>query len=190
MNSLKLVSLMLMLVGLIAMLLGGLYNPQSVVTTMGPGEVKSFVFSMNKGESNVFELKGTDYFTFYLMNESSYDRIENSNFTDSMYAGTVKKTTISFTAPESGKYYFVIANVNSQGYLQVVMNYGASNGGIAIITGVIFSTTGIAVVFYDYRKSAKKKEVLDATCPNCGAPVNSSWDFCPACGADLKGEGK
>ncbi len=185
MNSLKLASLILMVIGLIAIVLGGLYNPQSAVVTMGPGEVKSFVFSMNKGISYTFQLKGTDYFTFYIMNETSYDRIEKSNFTDSIYSDTVKNTTISFVPPESGTYYFVIANVNSQGYVQVVLKYGESNGTIAIIIGAAFSISAIGVSFYDYRKN-KRKEEMDEKCPHCGAPVSSSWEFCPHCGSRLK----
>ena len=186
MNSLKLGSLILMVIGLIAIILGGLYNPQSAVTTLGPGEVKSFTFYMQGGMRYVFQFKGTDYFTLYIMNKTSYERIEESNFTDSIYSDTVEKTTISFTAPKSGEYYFVIANVNSNGYVQVVMEYGASNGEIAILVGTAFSATAIIVAFYDYRRNKRKREILDSTCPECGAPVNSSWEFCPGCGTELQ----
>ena len=188
MSYMKLISLLLITSGLILILLGGMYNPQSAVVTMGPGQVRALEFSMRGGATQEFNLKGTDYFTFYIMNETSYSRIEESNFTDSLYGETVKNTSILFTAPEDGKYYFVIANVNSRGYLQVVVEYGVQNNIALLISGFSLAMVAVLISFQDYRNNIRRRDVITAKCPNCGADVSESWQYCPSCGYRLREE--
>ncbi len=187
MRKIKFIALLLILLSLSLFIVAGTYNPQSTTLTLSLGELKSIRFSMRGGESVNLNIHGTDYFTLYIMNESAYDNLENSNFTDSLYVNTAKNMSLRFTAPSSGEYYIVIANVNTKGYLQVVIAYGESNNLPILLVAIILGGTSIAVVIYDIIKSKNHKVVLDATCPNCGAPVNSEWNHCPNCGFQLRG---
>ena len=104
---------------------------------------------------------------------------------DVLYAGV----NITFVAPEGGKYYLVIANINSPGFIQVTVEYGRANNWPIIATGVAVGIMAILLVVVDLRR-VKREVPLDSRCPACGAQVNSSWKFCPHCRNELGGGGK
>jgi len=190
MDNLKFASLMLIILALIIFILAGNYNPSSVSVTLAPGQIKSLVFEMNAGERRIFELKGTDYFTFYIMNSTSYERMEESNFTDSIYMDTTEHTKIEFTAPEGGKYYIVIANINSPGFIQVVVEYAPDNQALLLSVGSILVAASLLLIIWSYRRSKRPLYSLTGRCPRCGKPVDSTWKYCPYCRQELGRDGR
>ncbi len=189
MNSVEFASLMLIILSVILVVVGGMYNPNSVVDTLPPGEIHSISFSLKSGEEVNLLVRGTDYFTLYIFNESSYENMTSGNFTSALYETTAERVNITFVAPEGGKYYLVIANINSPGFIQVTVEYGRANNWPIIATGVAVGIIAILLVVVDLRR-VKREVPLDSRCPACGAQVNSSWKFCPHCRNELGGDGK
>ena len=188
MNSLKIISLVLFIAGFVLIVLGGMYNPYSESITLASGEIKSLSFHMEANESLKLELKSTDFFTMYIMNESAYNHFQNGNFTDSYYTKTTKDIKLIFTAPQTGNYYVVIANINSEGFIDVELIYGYANLIFLTLVGIVVAIISIIILLYDIWKEKKKKIVLDSQCPYCHAMVNSSWNYCPFCRYPLGGE--
>lgn len=186
MNTWKFASLMLMLFSVILVLLGGMYNPNAIVKTLPPGQIDMFEFSMNSGESVKLHIKSTDYITIYIFNESSGKNLSRENFTSALYESTIIDSWIIFTAPEEGKYYLVVANVNSPGFVQVTVEYGRSNNLPLLISGSTLGAVSIGIVIREIRRS---KSILpkDSHCPRCGAEVRSDWNYCPVCRFELGG---
>ncbi|NPA74645.1 MAG: zinc ribbon domain-containing protein [Euryarchaeota archaeon] len=174
------ISLFMVILSVILLILGGMYNPNSVHELMLPGQISAYAFTMHSGEKVTLTIKGTDYFTFYLMNESAYNHLSNGNFTDSYYANTTQSDTFTFTAPSSGKYYIVLAAVNSQTSVEVTIIYGASNTLPLLLSGVGVGITGLALAGYEVFKKPAEPD-YDTFCPNCGTPMKSTWNYCPQC---------
>ncbi len=184
----KILSLLMVLVSISLIVLSGTYNPHNYVMTFSRGEIKSVALNLRAGESESITLKGTDTFTFYIMNESKYNSIENGNFTGSLYVNTTTGESLIFTAPSSGVYYLVIANVNTPGFLQVSVDYGSHNGMYLFLSGVLLFVASILVLIYDLLNSRQEPVSYDSVCPNCGTKVSKSWHYCPNCRFILKGD--
>lgn len=189
MNSLKFASLMIIILSVMLIVIGGLYNPNSVVDTIPPGQIHTLSFYMKSGERVNLIVRGTDYFTLYIFNESSYQNMTTGNFTSALFETTGEKVNITFTAPQTGRYYLVIANVNSPGFIQVTVEYGKANNLIVLALGIVAGAVSLLLIALDL-KSGKKSIEYDARCPKCGSPVNSSWKFCPVCRQELGGDKK
>ncbi len=184
----KIIALILFIAGFILIILGGMYNPYLEEITLSPGEIKGFTFHLKTNESMTVELSSTDFFTMYIMNESTYKNSMNGNFSGSYYTKTTKDVRLRFTAPKDDTYYIVIANINSQGFISVDLIYGYENMILLMLAGVIAILVSIVITIYEIWKEKNKKIILDATCPYCNAKINSSWNFCPVCRYPLRGE--
>ncbi len=187
MSNIKLASLILITIALILMVIGSMYNPNSVVLNLKSGEIQAFEFSMHTDEIHTFKFSGTDRFTVYLMNESEYNNMERSNFTNSIWSNTTASSIVTFRAPQTGNYYFVIANVNSLHSIQVKVIYGSFNGIYLLLIGFALGLFAGGLAIYEGLKNRERKVVYDSKCPWCGAPVDSSWHYCANCGHELEG---
>ncbi len=184
----KIVSLVLFIAGFILIILGGMYNPYSEEITLSSGEIKGFSFHLKTNESMTLELSSTDFFTMYIMNETTYKKSTNGNFSGSYYTKTTKDIKLKFTAPEEGSYYIIIANINSQGFISVDIIYGYENLIILTIAGIVTIIFSVIITIYEIWKEKKKEIILDSVCPYCHAKINSSWNYCPVCRYPLRGE--
>ncbi len=173
-------SLIIIVISVIMLILSGMYNPDSSTNVMAPGEISAYSFEMRAGSSERFTIRGTDYFTFYVMNESAYESLSHGNFTGSYYANTTRQESFVFTAPESGKYYIVIANVNTKNSVEITLIYGPGDNTILRLIGFAIGLIGIGSAAYEYREMTRE-EKYDTVCPKCGTPMKSTWNFCPKC---------
>ena len=188
MRILKIASIFVFLVGLTLLILGILYNPSSINDILASGQIKDYEFNMHTNETVRFQISGTDCFTMYITNNTSLNNI--TNFSASLYTATGKNIKIEFTAPQTGRYHLIIANVNSDGSVGISIIYGSSNNLLYIIAGVVISIVAIFLPILDYMLTKKKREKIDSRCPECGRPVSSSWNYCPYCRHPLKKEGQ
>ncbi len=184
MRILKIISIFVFLLGLVLIILGAFYNPSSINDMLSKGEIKDYEFNMEKNESITLYVTGTNYFTLYIMNDTSFKHA--SNFSSSLYTDTAKSMRFKFTAPQTGKYHLIIANVNSEETIGISINYGKQNIWYLIPIGIIICSIAIILPIYDHLSSLKKIEIKNSVCPECGRPVSSLWNYCPYCRHPLK----
>ncbi len=179
------VSLVVLIISVIMILLSGMYNPESTSAVLSPGEISAYSFTMHAGEQEKFTLRGTDYFTFYIMNSSSYNNLSSGNFTCSYYANTTREDTFVFTAPTTGTYYIVIANVNSRQHVEITLIYGSGSTFFLLLIGVVVALISFLMLIYSLMES-RADDDYDSRCPHCGTPVKKGWKYCPNCRYELE----
>ncbi len=184
MRILKILSIFVFLAGLTLLILGALYNPSSINIILENGQIKDYEFNMHMNETTEFQITGTDCFTVYIINDTSLNNA--TNFSASLYTASGHNMNIEFTAPQSGRYHLLIANVNSDGAIGVSIIYSSGNNLPYEIFGIVLSIIAISLPVIDYFIEKRKKEKIDMKCPECGMPVSSSWNYCPYCRYPLK----
>lgn len=188
MNSRKVVSLIIFIGGFTLILFGGIYNPYSQPVSLAPGNYVAYSFHMKANETREFVFESLDVFTIYIANETGYQAaMEDGNFTACYYTASGKYIAIKFTAPKDGDYYVLIANFNTKGDAEITFSYGRKEMENLIILGSLLSVLSLALLLLSIRRD-KERPKYDSRCPYCGAPINSSWNYCPRCRYPLGGD--
>jgi len=190
MDSRKIMALITFIVGFTLILIGGLYNPYSTPVTLKPGSYSAYMFHLRENQTKIFTVESLDVLTVYVANESGYQNaMDEGNFSSCYSTFTGKFISIKFTAPKEGKYYVIIANFNSESSIEATFSFGSKEMWPLIILGSLTSLLSLGILLHSMKKD-KERIKLNARCPYCGMPINSSWNYCPSCRYPLRGDKK
>ncbi len=185
-SSRKIAIFLIFVMGLTLLILGGVYNPYTEYVDLPSGGFRGIGFKLYEGEVATYNLSSFDRFTVYIMNKTEFEKLlDNGTFNGSYYTATGRSMELEFTPPRTGVYYIVIANFNSKGGIEVEFTFKKSINWTFSIIGTVIVLLASIFLFLELRNLVKRPGT-NARCPECGMEVNTSWNYCPYCGTELR----